>query len=72
MQRTLSEKERIRLGKEILKSNAENLWTIGTVGLAPHPVIVRTNLRNVPEKAFFGWDTLWNYPYNPCQFFFKQ
>lgn len=72
MQSTLSEKERIRLGKEILKSNAENLWTIGTVGLAPHPVIVRSNLRNVPEKAFFGWDTFFNYPYNPCQFFFKQ
>ena len=72
MKVTTSEKERIRLGKEILKSNAENLWTIGTVGLAPHPVIVRSNLRNVPEKAFYGWDTLFNYPYNPCQFFFKQ
>ncbi|MCX7796673.1 MAG: ABC transporter substrate-binding protein [bacterium] len=72
MKVTTSEKERIRLGKEILKSNAENLWTIGTVGLAPHPVIVRTNLRNIPEKSVTGWDTLWSYPYNPCQFFFKK
>jgi peptide/nickel transport system substrate-binding protein len=72
MKTAISEKERIRLGKEILKSNAENLWTIGTVGLAPHPVIVRSNLRNVPEKVLFGWDTYFTYPYNTCQFFFKQ
>jgi len=72
MKTTTSEKERIRLGKEILKSNAENLWTIGTVGLAPQPVIVRSTLRNIPEKVSIGWDTLWTYPYNPCQFFFKQ
>ncbi len=72
MKVTLDEEERVELGKEILKSNAENLWTIGTVGLAPHPVIVRSNLRNVPEKEPLGWDTLFTYPYNTCQFFFKQ
>jgi peptide/nickel transport system substrate-binding protein len=72
MQTTLSDKERIRLGKEILKSNAENLWTIGTVGLAPQPIIAKNNLRNIPEKGLWGYDHLRTYPYFPAQFFFKK
>jgi len=72
MKTTMDEKERIRLAKEILKSNAENLWTIGTVGLAPHPVIVRNNLRNVPEKGLWGWDLRRFTSYAPETFFFKQ
>lgn len=72
MQEVLSEKERIRLGKEILKSNAENLWTIGTVGLVPHPVVVKNNLRNIPEKGYWGWDLMRLNAYHPEQFFFKK
>ena len=72
MQVTMDEEERIRLGKEILRSQAENLWTIGTVGLAPHPVIVRNNLRNVPEKAVLGWDYFWTLPQKPEQYFLKH
>jgi len=72
MQTTLDKEERIRLGKEILRSQAENLWTIGTVGLAPHPVIVRNNLRNVPEKALLGWDYYWTLPQKPEQYFLKH
>jgi len=72
MQEVMSEKERIRLGKEILKSNAENLWTIGTVGLAPHPVIAKNNLRNVPEKGYWGWDLMRLNAYHPEQVFFKK
>lgn len=72
MKMTMDEKERIRLAKEILRSNAENLWTIGTVGLAPHPVIVKNNLRNVPEKGLWGWDLRRFTSYAPETFFFKQ
>ncbi|MGC9064437.1 MAG: ABC transporter substrate-binding protein, partial [bacterium] len=72
MQTTLSDKERIKLGQEILKSNEENLWTIGTVGLAPQPIIAKNNLRNIPEKGLWGYDHLRTYPYFPAQFFFKK
>ena len=72
MQTTMDEKERIRLGKEILRSNAENLWTIGTIGMAPVPVIVRNNLRNVPESIPFGWGFFYFFTTaNPEQFFLK-
>jgi len=68
---TMDEAERIRLGKEILRSNAENLWTIGIIGMAPTPVIVRNNLRNIPEEIPFGWDLYFFTIANPEQFFLK-
>jgi len=71
MQATMDEKERIELGKELLRSQAENLWTIGTVGRTPYVVVVKNNLRNVPETGLYSWDTLFGYPYKSEQFFFK-
>jgi len=72
MRTTLDEKERIHLAKEILRSNAENLWTIGTIAMSPVPVIVRNNLRNVPESIPFGWSFLYFFTAaNPEQFFLK-
>jgi peptide/nickel transport system substrate-binding protein len=56
---------------KILSAQAENVWSIGTVGLAPHPLIVKNNLRNVAEDGIFAWDDLWTYPYYPEQWFFK-
>jgi peptide/nickel transport system substrate-binding protein len=57
---------------KLLDSQAENVWTIGVVGDAPHPVIARNNLRNVVEEGMWNWDDLWTYPYFPEQFFFKS
>jgi hypothetical protein len=56
----------------ILKSQAENIWTIGTVGAAPQMMAVRNTLRNVPEKGIWAWDDLYINPYYPEQFFFKK
>ena len=30
--------------------HAEKLWTIGVVGMAPAPLVVRNNLGNVPRE----------------------
>jgi len=70
MQTTLDDGERTRAGKAILRSQAENVWNIGTVGYPPFIRIVRDNLRNVPEDAMMVagvWDS---YVY-PETFFFK-
>jgi peptide/nickel transport system substrate-binding protein len=69
---TMSEKERIRLAKEMLKYSIENVFGIGTVGLVPRPVIAKNNLRNVPEKGLLGYDVAWAKPYNTAQFFFEK
>jgi len=64
--------EYMRLGKEILTINVENLYCIGTVGQAPWPIIIKNNLKNTPEKGAFGWSyRIWK-PYQPDQWFFKN
>ncbi len=40
---------------EMLRINAEEVFTIGTVAQVPQPVVVRNTLRNVPEKALYNW-----------------
>lgn len=56
---------RVELGKRILRSQAQNLWTIGTLGLAPQPVVVSHALHNVPRRGWWGWDDRWTLPYHP-------
>jgi len=56
-----------------LKSMAEHVWTIGTVGNAPFPLFVRNNLMNVNETGgYWTWDSLWTYPEFPEQWWIKQ
>ncbi|MEM7366937.1 MAG: hypothetical protein AAF525_23235, partial [Pseudomonadota bacterium] len=69
MNRALDEDERISAGKKLLQSNADNLWTIGVIGLAPQPVAVSKRLRGVPVKAVWGWDTRWTLAYHPATWY---
>jgi|GEM_PF-3291214 len=71
MQTEPDPQKRIELGKKILRSQAENLYVIGTVGDAPWPVVVDEDLKNVPEEGIWVWDTLWMASRNPGQFFFE-
>lgn len=64
--------ERVRLGKQILASNAENVWSIGTVGLAPQPIVVSDRLKNVVESGLWGWDTRSTMPYHPSTWYLEQ
>lgn len=62
----------VEWGKKILRSQAENIWSIGCVGLVPISILVRTNLRNIPEKGMLTGGGLWTGYVHPEQFFFKQ
>lgn len=48
--------ERTAAWHRILKINAEEVFTIGTVNRTLQPVVINTKLRNVPEKAVFGFE----------------
>ncbi len=65
LRRATDEKVRIEMGKKILRSQAENLWALGVIGLGPHPIIVSDRLRNVPRQGYWGWDSRWSWPYYP-------
>ncbi len=72
MRTTADETRQINLGKKILRSNAENLWTIGTVGLTPMPVVIRPEMRNVPKMGYWGWDGRFSAPLHPETWFFDK
>jgi peptide/nickel transport system substrate-binding protein len=71
MKATLDEDERTRLGKEILKSLAENLWTFGTVGLAPVPILAASNMGNIPDEQLWGWDCFFGEAFDTQTWYFK-
>ena len=85
LRRTPDPQERIRLGKKLLRSQAENLWGIGTVGDVISPSIVSHRLHNVPqfvkdkdgnllegEKALWGIPWLATFLHHPEQFYIQE
>ena len=66
------EAERIRIGKQILQSQADNLWTIGTVRLIPQPLVIKNSVGNFPERGLWGYSVIWTFPHHPEQFYLKQ
>ena len=69
---TTDPRHRLEVGKNLLRSGAENLWTIGTVGLAPHPVVVSKRLKNVIPNGIWGWDNRWTLSYHPATWYFDE
>ncbi len=49
-------KDRTRIWHDILKLNAEQVFTIGIINATLQPVIVHKRLRNVPEKGIYHWN----------------
>jgi peptide/nickel transport system substrate-binding protein len=69
------EQERIQLGKEIWKIVAEEVWTIGVVGLAAATSgvrIVKNGLRNAPERQYNGPDGMTPGASRPVTFFWAR
>ena len=69
---TTDPQRRLAAGKRLLRAGAENLWTIGTVGLAPHPVVVSKRLKNVIPNGIWGWDNRWTLAYHPATWYFDE
>ena len=47
---------RARIWHEILRINAENVFTIGLVSGVLQPVLIGNALRNVPDEAMYSWN----------------
>ena len=66
-----TEEEKLSTGKEICLLAAENMWSIGTVGMAPTVTIAPANMGNVPEHILHEWVQLnWNHV-GPEQLYYK-
>lgn len=64
--------ERLRIGKELIRLSTESLWSIGTIGEIPSPIVVSNRLRNVPATILN--EHILQTPTNarPQQFFFAD
>jgi peptide/nickel transport system substrate-binding protein len=51
-----NEAERELIWHNMLRINAEEVYTIGLIAAVPQPVVVNRHLRNVPERAVFNWN----------------
>ena len=66
------EAHRTKAAKALLQGHADNLWAIGTVGTAPHPVAVSRRLRNVVPNGIWGADNRWTTPYHPSTWYIDE
>ncbi|MBS0337924.1 MAG: ABC transporter substrate-binding protein [Proteobacteria bacterium] len=67
-----SRAEREKAWQQMLSIHAEQQFVIGVISAVPQPVLVRTNLMNVPEKGFYNWDPGAFFGiYHPDGFWFK-
>lgn len=64
--------KQVQLMQEIVKLHVDDLWTIGTVGELPVPVIVKNYFRNVPAKATDDWVYMSPGYQHPEQFFIEK
>jgi peptide/nickel transport system substrate-binding protein len=47
---------RRRAWEKILQTNADQVFTIGTVNGTRQPIVVGSKIRNVPKEGFYAWD----------------
>ncbi len=69
---SFDEEEVVAAVNEMQRIHMENMWTFGTLGLMPAPVIVNEKLRNVPETGLLAWDWVYLSRYAPEQFYLQQ
>ncbi len=62
----------LEIGKEIVKMSTTQLWTIGTVGGVPNPVVVKNNFMNVMENHTADWIIFTPGTMDPAQFYFTD
>ncbi len=62
----------VQVGRELIRLNQENMTIIGSIGLVPKPVIVKSGLHNVYgnlDKTTVHFNFGYMYPYRPDQWY---
>jgi peptide/nickel transport system substrate-binding protein len=69
---TVDPVRQVEIGKELVRMSTEQIWTLGTVGLVPNPVVVKNNFMNVSENHTADWIIMTPGTMNPAQFYFAD
>jgi peptide/nickel transport system substrate-binding protein len=62
----------LEICQDIVRNATENLWTIGTVGLVPNPVVVKNNFKNVSPNHTADWIIMTPGTMDPAHFYFED
>ena len=57
---------------EIVRMSTEQMWTIGTVGMVPNPVVVKNNFMNVAENHTADWIIMTPGTLEPAHMYFAD
>lgn len=69
---TIDPARQVEIGKELVRMSTENLWTLGTVGMTPNPVVVKNNFMNVSPNHTADWIIMTPGTLEPAQFYFAD
>jgi peptide/nickel transport system substrate-binding protein len=69
---TVDPERQIEIGRELVRMSTEQLWTLGTVGLVPNPVVVKNNFMNVAENHTADWIIMTPGTLDPAHFYFSD
>ena len=68
---TTDSARQLEIGREIVRMSTENLWTLGTVGQVPNPVVVNNCFMNVADKHTADWIIMTPGTMDPAHFYFQ-
>jgi peptide/nickel transport system substrate-binding protein len=69
---TIDPARQTEICKSIVRLATENLWTLGTVGMVPNPVVVKNNFMNVAENHTADWIIMTPGTMDPAHFYFTD
>ena len=70
---TTSTDERKKIWGKMLKTFCEQVYSIGIINSVPQPIVINSDLVNVPKEAIYAWmPTAYFGAYHPDIFWFKK
>ncbi|MBN1681476.1 MAG: ABC transporter substrate-binding protein [Anaerolineae bacterium] len=64
--------KQVEIGKELVRISTEGVWTLGTVGMVPNPVVVKDNFMNVGEDHTADWIIMTPGTQDPAHYYFAD
>jgi peptide/nickel transport system substrate-binding protein len=69
---TVDPAQQVEICKDIVRLSTDQVWTLGTVGLVPNPVVVKNNFMGVTEDHTTDWIIMSPGTLDPAQFYFSD
>jgi peptide/nickel transport system substrate-binding protein len=69
---TVDPARQVEICQSLVRMTTENVWTLGTVGLSPNPVVVKNNFMNVAENHTADWIIMTPGTMDPAHFYFAD